>query len=229
MIKLFYFTNHAFIGGLYILFGIIGGYLGFTLSILIRLELALCGYVYSSASSYTSNFTYHGLLMIFFMIMPILIGGFGNILLPLIVGSSDLFFPRLNALSIWVFIGSFTVLVLSSFMNGGVNAGWTFYVPLAIMNPSSIDLMFFSLHLAGISSILGSINFISTIVYSIVSLNESRVGVYCLGLEPIVNVRLYSWILKDQWSKQALSVLKIFKLLTAVSAYKCRDILYKVL
>jgi cytochrome c oxidase subunit 1 len=63
-------------------------------------ENALLGYVLSTATQYTSNFTFHGLFMIFFMIMPILIGGFGNILLPLMLGSSDLIFPRLNALSL---------------------------------------------------------------------------------------------------------------------------------
>jgi heme/copper-type cytochrome/quinol oxidase subunit 1 len=87
------------IGGLYTLLGIIGGFIGFGLSVMIRLELSLIGFYLSSGLSYTSNITFHGLLMIFFMIMPILIGGFGNILLPISLGFSDLIFPRLNAFS----------------------------------------------------------------------------------------------------------------------------------
>jgi heme/copper-type cytochrome/quinol oxidase subunit 1 len=88
------------IGGLYIISGILGGYIGFGLSIIIRLENAIFGFVVSSGLQYTSTFSNHGLFMIFFLIMPILIGGFGNMLIPLMLGTSDLMFPRLNALSL---------------------------------------------------------------------------------------------------------------------------------
>jgi len=159
-------TNHVIIGGLYILSGIFGGFIGFGLSMLLRVENAVFGFVFETATQYTSNFTFHGLFMIFFMIMPVLIGGFGNILLPLMVGSSDLIFPRLNALSLWLAGIALTILTLAIFISGGVEVGWTFYVPLASINPlnQSIDLMFFALHLVGLSSILGSINFIVSIV-----------------------------------------------------------------
>ena len=100
------------------------------------------------------------------MIMPILIGGFGNILLPLMLCSSDMIFPRLNALSLWLVFNSLIIMFLSMFIDGGVNAGWTFHVPLSIINYSSIDLMFFSLHIVGLSSLLGSINFIVTLLKS---------------------------------------------------------------
>jgi heme/copper-type cytochrome/quinol oxidase subunit 1 len=88
------------IGLMYILCGIIGGTIGFALSIVIRLELSLPSYVLCSSLQYNSNITFHGLLMIFFMIMPILIGGLGNLLVPLMLGSSDMIFPRLNAMSL---------------------------------------------------------------------------------------------------------------------------------
>ena len=104
--------------------------------------------------------------MIFFMIMPVLIGGFGNILIPLMLCSCDMIFPRVNALGLWLVINGLLLISLSLFIDGGVNAGWTFYVPLSIINYSSIDLMFFSLHIIGLSSLLGSINFIVTILKS---------------------------------------------------------------
>jgi len=66
-------------------------------------------------------------------------------------------FPRLNALSLWLVFNSLIIMFLAMFIDGGVNAGWTFYVPLSIINYSSIDLMFFSLHIVGLSSLLGSI------------------------------------------------------------------------
>jgi heme/copper-type cytochrome/quinol oxidase subunit 1 len=93
-----------------------------------------------------------------------LIGGFGNLLIPLMLCSSDMIFPRLNALSLWLVFNSLFGMFLACFLDGGVNAGWTFYVPLSIMNNSSVDLMFFSLHLAGLSSLFGSINFIVSLL-----------------------------------------------------------------
>ena len=157
-------TNHIYIGGVYIVSGWIGGSIGFGLSIIIRLELSLPGLIICSSIQYNSILTMHGIFMTSFMIMPLLIGGFGNILIPLMLSSSDMIFPRLNALSLWLVIDSLFLMVLAMLLDGGVNAGWTFYVPLSIMNYYSVDLMFFSLHIAGLSSLLGSINFIITLL-----------------------------------------------------------------
>jgi heme/copper-type cytochrome/quinol oxidase subunit 1 len=99
-ISLLFSTHHIFIGAMYILSGLIGGSLGIGLSLLIRVEIALPGFILCSSLQYNSLISFHGILMIFFMIMPLLIGGFGNILLPLLLSSSDLIFPRLNALSV---------------------------------------------------------------------------------------------------------------------------------
>ena len=93
-------TNHIYIGAVYIISGLIGGSIGFGLSIILRLELALPGFIPCSSLQYNANITFHGIFMISSMIMPILIGGFGNILLPLMPCSSDMIFPRLNALSL---------------------------------------------------------------------------------------------------------------------------------
>jgi cytochrome c oxidase subunit 1 len=116
------------------------------------------------------------------MIMPILIGGFGNIIIPLMVGSSDMIFPRLNSMSLWLIVDSIILMILAMFL-GSIDCGWTFYVPLSTISPSSIDLMFFSLHLAGLSSILGSINFIVTL------LKSSNLSIFYTSL----NLPLYPW------------------------------------
>ena len=132
--------------------GLIGGSIGFGLPIIMRLELALPGFIACPSLQYNPNITFHGIFMTPSMIMPVLIGGFGNILLPLMPCSSDMIFPRLNALSLrLVFISLFTSS-LSMFIDGGVNAGRTSHAPLPILNYSAIDLMSFSSHVIGFYS-----------------------------------------------------------------------------
>jgi cytochrome c oxidase subunit 1 len=173
-------TNHKDIGILYLFTAGILGFISVAFTVFMRLELMYPGVQYMCLEGFMTDpctpnghlwnvlITYHGVLMMFFVVIPALFGGFGNYFMPLQIGAPDMAFPRLNNLSFWVFVAGGAMGVASMLTPGGngqlgAGVGWVMYPPLSTNEAGmSMDLAIFAIHLSGASSILGAINIITT-------------------------------------------------------------------
>ena len=164
-------TNHKDIGILYLWTAGLFGLIAIIFSMMMRAELMFPGVqlMVDETGAPDGNFynvilTAHGILMMFFVLIPGLFGGFGNFFMPLMIGAPDMAFPRLNNLSYWLFTAGASLACLSVFVDGGAGIGWVLYAPLSTSGSPGMatDLAIFAVHLSGASSILGAINIITT-------------------------------------------------------------------
>ncbi len=157
-------TDHKRIGILYLVtvsvFFLAAMFIGFTM----RLEMLTPGKTIVDPQTYNTLFTLHGIIMIFLFIIPGLPAVFGNFLVPLMIGAKDVFFPRLNLLSWWLYLTGGILAIVSVFLPGGpADTGWTFYVPYSIRTTTNVFPALLAAFILGFSSILTGLNFITTI------------------------------------------------------------------
>ncbi|MFN3477428.1 MAG: cbb3-type cytochrome c oxidase subunit I, partial [Candidatus Methylomirabilales bacterium] len=168
-------TDHKMIAKQYLAIGLFWAIMGGLLAYLLRWQLAfpdteVPGWGFIGPEFYNVLVTMHGTIMVFFVAMPILLGAFGNFLIPLMIGARDMAFPRLNMLSVWTLALSSLVLLISFFVPGGAaSAGWTGYPPLSAKPIYTgvawgLNLWILALALEFASFLMGGINFLTTVV-----------------------------------------------------------------
>ena len=178
--KYVFSLDHKVIGKQYMFYALFMLIIGGLLATLVRYQLAWPGRPLAFMGKlapegmpggqmlpefYNSLFTMHATIMIFFAIMPILIGAFGNFVVPIHIGARDMAFPTLNMLSFWTAVPAAVIILWSFFVTGGAaQGGWTSYAPLSAITPKGQTLWLLALAILGISSLLTSVNFITTII-----------------------------------------------------------------
>ncbi|GMU30315.1 MAG: cbb3-type cytochrome c oxidase subunit I [Fimbriimonadaceae bacterium] len=156
-------TDHKRIALLYLVSITVFFTVGAWAASMIRLELMVPKGTLMENDTYNKIFTMHGVVMVFFFLIPMIPATLGNFLIPMMIGARDLAFPRLNLLSWYVYVAA-GVLAVIAMLTGGVDTGWTFYTPYSsIYSNSQVGLTIGAAFLAGFSSIFTAINFIVTI------------------------------------------------------------------
>ncbi|MBD2137824.1 cytochrome c oxidase subunit I [Anabaena sp. FACHB-1237] len=176
-------TDHKVIGIQYLVTAFVFYLIGGLMAVAIRTELATPESDFLDPNLYNAFMTNHGTIMIFLWIVPSAIGGFGNYLVPLMVGARDMAFPKLNAIAFWLNPPA-GLLLLLSFIFGGSQSGWTAYPPLSLVTANyAQSLWILAIVLVGTSSILGSINFVITILMmKVPSMKWDQVPLFCWAI-----------------------------------------------
>ncbi|HEY2367774.1 MAG TPA: cbb3-type cytochrome c oxidase subunit I, partial [Polyangiaceae bacterium] len=155
-------TDHKRIGIMFLCATTLMLLLGGILALLIRIEHLTPGPTIVSAETYNRLFTLHGVVMVWLFMIPAIPAGFGNIIVPLQIGATEVAFPRLNLASFYIYLcGALVVLV--SMLFGATDTGWTFYVPYSSRTPASVLPTISGIFIVGWSSIITAINFLATI------------------------------------------------------------------
>jgi cytochrome c oxidase subunit 1 len=136
---------------------------GMFIGLLMRVELMKPGPTIMTAQMYNGFFTMHGVIMVFLFLIPAMPAIFGNFMLPIQIGARDVFFPRINLLSFYLYFTGGFMLLLALFSRGTPDTGWTFYVPFSISSRTDVSVSVFALFIIGMSTILTGLNFITTI------------------------------------------------------------------
>ncbi len=181
-----YFTfnvDHKVIGIQYLVTAFVFYLIGGLMAVALRVELATPESDFLDPNLYNAFMTNHGTIMIFLWIVPSAIGGFGNYLIPLMLGARDMAFPKLNAIAFWLNPVA-GLLVLASFIFGGSQSGWTAYPPLSLVTaPNAQTLWILAIVLVGTSSILGSVNFVITILMmKVPSMKWDQLPLFCWAI-----------------------------------------------
>jgi cytochrome c oxidase subunit 1 len=160
-----YNIDHKVIGIQYLVLGFCFYLIGGLMALAMRTELYTADPDFLPPELYNALLTNHGTIMIFLWIVPAAIGGFGNYLVPLMVGARDMAFPNLNAIAFWLQPPAGLLLLASFIVDGGAQSGWTAYPPLSLITANTAQTLWcLSLVVAGTSSIMGAVNFVVTIV-----------------------------------------------------------------
>jgi cytochrome c oxidase subunit I len=177
-------TDHKVIGIQYLVTAFFFYLIGGLLAEVVRTELYTPDPDVVDPGIYNSMFTMHATLMLFLWIIPAGTGGFANFLLPLMVGAKDMAFPKLNALAFWMVPPAGILLILSFFVGGSAQAGWTSYPPLSLMGAKSGEMIWIlSILILGTSSILGGLNFFTTIIkLRIPTMPMNKMPLFCWAM-----------------------------------------------
>ncbi len=154
--------DHKRIGVLFLVATTIALFVGGVFALLVRTEHLTPGPTIVDATTYNRFFTLHGVTMVWLFLIPSIPSGFGNFVVPLMIGARDVAFPRLNLASFWIYVAG-ALLTIGGMVVGGADTGWTFYVPYSTETPTAVLPILLGVFVVGWSSILTGANFVATI------------------------------------------------------------------